>query len=417
MKFLRVLTLKKFEVFAHQNKFIRTKTKFPALVAGYGSGKTLAFCLKAIAECGRNPTKTILLAEPTFPMVRDVLQPMLEHCIREVGFNYEYFATAGRYKVWWNGGWGNILLRSAENWVRWAGLNLAGFGIDEAALLKNDSAWKMGLGRLREGTHLSGWTTTTPEGFNWHYTYWEENPRNGYELIRGKTFDNKFLPQEFIDTLLDNYDERLVRAYLHGEYVNLQYGQTYYSFSRENNVKQNVSYDSALPLLVGMDFNVDPMCSVLWQRHHHFPFIRIFDEIKIRHSNTEDLMTDRLCKEIRNRYDSNNIVVYPDPTGKARGTSTKRTDFDIIRENNMRIKAKKMSPSVTDSVNVVNNCMSKLVVDEKCLSLIKDWEQVVNKDGTREIDKSNPELTHMSDAIRYALDIEFPLRKIKIRQL
>lgn len=387
-------------------------------MAGYGSGKTLAFCLKALAECGRNPSKVILLAEPTYPMVRDVLQPTFEHCMREVGFAWNYVATALKYRVMWQGGWCDVLLRSAENYQRWAGLNLAGFGLDEAALLKDDSAWKMGLGRLRDGEHLTGWTTTTPEGFNWHYEYWEDNPRQGYELIRGKTFDNKFLPQEFIDTLLENYDERLVRAYLHGEYVNLQYGQTYYAFTREHNIKEKVEYDKHLPLLVGMDFNVDPMCAVLWQKHHHTPEIRIFDEIKIRHSNTEDLMTDRLCKEIKNRYpQANKIIVYPDPSGKARGTSTKKSDFDIIRMNKMQIKAKKSAPSITDSVNVVNKAFKTLIVDKNCKALIRDWEQVVNKDGTREIDKSNAELTHMSDAIRYALDLEFPMRKIKIRQL
>ena len=67
------LTSQKFRVYKHQNAFIRTKDKFPALVAGYGSGKTYAFCLKALAELGRNPGKICLLAEPVYPMVRDVL--------------------------------------------------------------------------------------------------------------------------------------------------------------------------------------------------------------------------------------------------------------------------------------------------------------------------------------------------------
>jgi hypothetical protein len=410
--------LKKFEVFAHQNKFIRSKSKFPALVAGYGAGKTVAFVLKALIELGRNPSKVILLAEPTYPMVRDVLQPTLEYAINELGFKYEHSATRGRYRVIWKGGWGDILLRSAENYIRWAGLNLAGFGIDEAALLKDDSAWKMGLGRLREGTHLCAWTTTTPEGFNWHYNYWEENLKDGYEIIRGKTFDNTYLPQEFIDSLLDNYDDRLVRAYLHGEYVNLQYGRTYYSFSREDNVVDELQFDPTLPLLVGMDFNVDPMCGVLWQRHVHEPFIRIFDEVFIRHSDEDDLMTERMCNEIHRRYpNATSIIAYPDPTGKKRGTAHRKSDFDIIRSSGMRIKAKRHSPSITDSVNSVNNAMKWLKINKSCVKLIKDWEQVVNKEGTREIDKSNTELTHMSDAIRYALDIEFPVRKINIKQL
>ena len=196
----------KFDVFAHQKEFIKTDAKFPALVAGYGAGKTVSLVLRALSEAGKNPTKSILLAEPTYPMIRDVLMPTLEETMNKLGFQYEFKATEGKYTVIWDGGWANIICISAENYMRWAGLNLAGFGIDEAALLKDDKAWKMGLSRLRDGNHLSGFTTTTPEGFNWHYKYWQENPKDGYNLIRGKTFDNKFQPQEFIDSLLDNYD-------------------------------------------------------------------------------------------------------------------------------------------------------------------------------------------------------------------
>ena len=37
----------RFDVFKHQNKFIRTTEKFPLLCGGYGSGKTVSLCLKA----------------------------------------------------------------------------------------------------------------------------------------------------------------------------------------------------------------------------------------------------------------------------------------------------------------------------------------------------------------------------------
>ena len=132
-----------FGVFNHQDKFLTSEAKFPSLVTGYGGGKTVAFVLKALEECGRNAGKTILLAEPVFPMVRDVLQPTLESVLRQLKFDYEYRASDLQYIVKWKGGWAKILLRSAENWRRWAGLNLAGGGIDEAGLLKDDGAWKM----------------------------------------------------------------------------------------------------------------------------------------------------------------------------------------------------------------------------------------------------------------------------------
>ena len=418
--------MKSFKVFKHQNQFIRCNAKYPALVAGYGSGKTVAFVLKALLEAGRNPQKTILLAEPTFPMIRDVLQPTLEETLEQLGFSFKYRASEMKYTIKWKNGYSNIILRSAENYRRWAGLNLAGFGIDEAALLKDDKAWKMGLSRLRDGKHLSGFITTTPEGFNFVYDLWKDKPKSGYELVQGKTTDNKYLPQDFIDSLYENYDTKLISSYIDGNFVNLQYGTCYYAFDRAKNVDK-VSYNSSLPIRIAMDFNVDPISCVLFQIHREKPKIRVFDEIQLSHSGGNDLMTERLAKLIKEKYPYENpnllqpkwqkvdttghYICYPDPAGKNRHTSAMMSDHDILRQQGFGLRVKKKAPSVVDSVNAVNKAMEFTMVDSKCKEFIKDLEQVVLKEGTRDIDKSNSSLTHLTDAFRYAVDYEFPVKK------
>ena len=418
--------MKSYKVFKHQNNFIRSKSKYPALVAGYGSGKTVAFVLKAILEAGRNPCKTILLAEPTYPMIRDVLQPTLEETLEKLGFNFKYKASETKYTIMWKNGYSNIILRSAENFRRWAGLNLAGFGIDEAALLKDDKAWKMGLSRLRDGNHLSGWITTTPEGFNFVYDLWKDNPKNEYHLVQGKTTDNTFLPQDFIDSLYENYDEKLISSYIHGNFVNLQYGTCYYGFNRDDNVKQ-VSYNSSLPIRIAMDFNIDPISCVLFQIYRDKPRIRVFDEIQLSHSGGYQLMTERIAKLIKEKYPYENpnllqpknklvdttghYICYPDPAGKNRHTSALMSDHDILRRQGFGLRVKKKAPSIIDSVNAVNKAMEYTIISPKCEEFIKDLEQVVLKEGTREIDKSNSNRTHLTDAFRYAIDYEFPVKK------
>ena len=418
--------MKKFKVFKHQNEFIRSQAKYPALVAGYGSGKTVAFVLKAILEAGRNPKKTILLAEPTFPMIRDVLQPTLEETLEQLGFTYKYRASEMKYTIQWKNGYSNIILRSAENYRRWAGLNLCGIGLDEAALLKDDKAWKMGLSRLRDGHHLSGWITTTPEGFNFVYDLWKDKPKTGYELVQGKTTDNKYLPQDFIDSLYENYDTKLISSYIDGNFVNLQYGTCYYAFDRAKNVDK-VSYNSSLPIRIAMDFNVDPISCVLFQIYKDKPKIRVFDEIQLSHSGGVDLMTERLAKLIKEKYPYENpnllpprnkvvdttghYICYPDPAGKNRHTSAMMSDHDILRQQGFGLRVKKKAPSIVDSVNAVNKAMEFTMVDPQCKEFIKDLEQVVLKEGTRDIDKSNSSLTHLTDAFRYAVDYEFPVKK------
>ena len=62
----------------------------------------------------------------------------------------------------------------------------------------------------------------------------------------------------------------------------------------------------------------------------------------------------------------------------------------------------------------MNNNLSKrnIIIDPKCINLIKDLEQVVNKEGTREIDKaSNSDLSHISDALGYYVDYKYPTVK------
>ena len=166
----------KIRLFQHQADYVNSDAKYPFLLGGYGSGKTVGFCVFALRQCAKNAGKTILLAEPTYPMIRDVLQPTFEGLVRQLGFSYEYSATEMKYRVKWEGGWCDVLMRSAENYQRWAGLNLAAAGIDEADQLRDDRAWKMLLSRLRDGNTLTAFGSGTPEGFKFVYKYWGDSP-------------------------------------------------------------------------------------------------------------------------------------------------------------------------------------------------------------------------------------------------
>jgi len=388
--------------------------KYPFMIGGVGSGKTTAFCIFALNQCAKNPGKTILLAEPTYPMIRDVLQPTFESVLRQAGFDYEYTATSTKYRVYWKGGWCDVIMRSAENYMRWAGLNLAAGGIDEADQLRDDRAWKMLLSRLRDGNTLTAFGSGTPEGFKFVYKYWGDNPGEGYKLIRGRTEDNIMLPEEFIKSLKDNYDENLLRAYLQGEFVNLQQGATYYQFTRtgdNSNVRKN-TYNPKLPVRLSCDHNVSPTTGAIFQTYNEPPYVRVFDEVELHHGGGSEIITERLAQEVKGRYPNNKYIAYPDPSGKARHTSSLHTDHQLLLRAGFQLKVKPVSPRITDSVNAVNKiCEGNLIIDPSCKGLITDLEQTVNKPGTREIDKSNKERTHFSDGLRYAIDFEYPIIK------
>ena len=124
-------------------------------------------------------------------------------------------------------------------------------------------------------------------------------------------------------------------------------------------------------------------------------------------------MTERMADEIKQRYPNSKIICYPDPAGKARGTNSTFSDHELLRLAKFTLRVKRQAPSVIDSVNAVNNAMKECIIDKRCKGFIRDLEQVTNKEGTRIIEKNNPELTHYSDAFRYSCDYEFPVRKPK----
>lgn len=344
------------------------------------------------------------MAEPTYPMIKDVLQPTLEKLLEMVGWEYDYSASDLRYRVRWRSGWADIILRSSENFKRWAGLNLSAGGLDEADILKDGGkVWRMLLSRLREGNTLQAFITTTPEGFGWVYQNWVEEKKEGYDLIQGRTMDNKSLPPEFIESLKANYDEKLQKAYLEGEFCHI-FGsqQTYYMFSRKNIHK--VQYNPKLPIILGLDFNVSPCVCVLLQQYNSQPSIRVFDEIILSHSGEGELLTERMAREIISRYPRNNYICYPDPSGRNRSTSSRRSDHKILRDHKFDVRAERRTIPLLDSINLTNKVMNGTVIDPSCKNLIRDLEQVINKKGSRsDIDKSNKDLTHSSDGFRYAV--------------
>jgi hypothetical protein len=119
-----------------------------------------------------------------------------------------------------------------------------------------------------------------------------------------------------------------------------------------------------------------------------------------------------MAQLIKQKYPNSQYIVYPDASGFQRHTSAMLSDIDLLRQAGFTIKVRKTNPPVTNRVNSVNKMLEgNCIIDPSCKMLIQDLEQVTNKQGTREIDKSNKMLTHMSDALGYAIEWEFPIIK------
>ena len=84
----------------------------------------------------------------------------------------------------------------------------------------------------------------------------------GEEIPKAKTYNNKFLPADYVDNLYKQYSSDLVEQYIEGNFINLTQGKVYKNFDRDvNGVIKD--YDPNLPLILCVDFNVNPMKWVL----------------------------------------------------------------------------------------------------------------------------------------------------------
>ena len=144
---------------------------------------------------------------------------------------------------------------------------------------------------------------------------------------------------------------------------------------------------------------------------HEKPNIRVFKTYSLSHAGEGDLLTDRLCQQIKQEYPNNTYYSYPDATGTSRHSSARYSDIDILRRY-FKVRVKHINPLVVNRVNAMNKALQdNIIIDPTCKDLIHDLERTTNKPNTREIDKSNKILTHLTDALGYSVEWEYPVVK------
>ncbi len=359
-----------------------------------------------------NPGRLGLLGAPTYPMLRDATQATLFEILDANDVPYDYNKAENILAMQETGS--RILFRPVDEFERLRGTNLAWFGLDELTYTQ-EAAWLRLEGRLRDpkATRLAGFAVWTPKGYDWVYRKFMGDKVAGYEAIVAKPFENRFLLEripDFYDHLKQSYDETFYQQEVLGTYLNLTGGLVYSSFVRDEHVT-DLSCEPDLPLFWTLDFNVDPMSSLVAQIVRGQ--VRVLDEIVLRHATTS-----QACEEFLKRFPRHaaGIVVYGDASGYKEQT-TGTSDYQMIKEyfavhgiTQTQYRVPKANPSVRERINLTNSKLRSaageigLVVDRKCKELIKDFEQVCFKADSNQIDKDRDRRrTHLSDALGYLL--------------
>jgi len=239
----------------------------------------------------------------------------------------------------------------------------------------------------------------------------------GYETVLAKPFENRFLLTQipdYYERLKHSYDARFYEQEVLGNYLHLHVGRVYHAFDRAGNVGA-VELDETRPLLWALDFNVDPMSSVIAQVVEDR--VVVLDEIVLSRATTM-----QACEEFQGRFCSHaaGVVVYADATG-TRMQSTGSSDIAVLKKffssgeyGTVTPRVPRSNPPVRDRVNLMNAKLGsaaggrQITVSTRCKELIKDFEQVAYKEGSQVVDKEkDPKRTHLSDALGYLVWQEF----------
>ncbi len=393
-----------------QKKFHESEARFKGFSGPIGSGKSQALCQEAIKLSYLNPGRTGLIGAPTYPMLRDATQVALIEILELNRIPHE-LNRAENFLVFRETR-SRVLFRAVEEFERLRGSNLAWFGLDELTYT-SEEAWLRLEGRLRDpkAARLCGFAVWTPKGYDWVYERFVASCVEGYETVVARPFENRFLLDripDYYDRLKSSYDARFYQQEALGEYLSLHAGRVYYAFERQGNVAV-AEVDNRRPLLWALDFNVDPMCSVVAQVDEER--VTVLDEIVLSRASTRDA-----CEEFGRRFPRHvgGLVVYADATG-ARLQTTGTTDLTILKEflrdgayGEVKFRIPRANPAVRERVTLMNAKLESaagersLQMHPGCKELIKDFEQVTYKENSLVIDKErDPRRTHLSDAVGY----------------
>jgi hypothetical protein len=351
-----------------------------------------------------------LVGAPTYPMLRDATQNTLFEILDRNRIPHDF--NKAENVLIMRDTRSKVLFRAVDEFDRLRGTNLAWFGVDELTYTPED-AWLVLEGRLRDprAKRLCGFAVWTPKGYDWVYRRFLDQPVEGYEAVIARAFENCHVLEripDFYERLKRSYDENFFRQEVLGEYVNSSGGRVYAQFDRKTHM-QDLSVDGSAALLWALDFNVDPMCSVVAQIAGKT--VRVLDEIVLGRATTR-----QACEEFHARYRNHRggVVIYGDASG-GRQQTTGSSDYQIIQEYfrqegypRWEYKVPRANPPVRDRVMLVNVKLRSaseevhLLIDRKCKGLAKDFEQVVYKPESTIVDKErDPQLTHLSDALGY----------------
>jgi len=403
------------------------KHRFFVLPPGRRSRKTLLSARKVLLEALRNPDKRYFHAAPTRQQAKSIFWKRLKtECdafIKGKPNETDLFITL------LNGT--EIHVVGLDNPKRIEGQPWHGCHLSEFDDYKHD-AWESNIRPVLSDTNGFAILDGVPEGRGNLYEkalYACDNaipetlPNVGAfyeskvdpEWCYYHWFSSDVLPPAEIEAARRELDPKIFKQEYEGSFEGFD-GLAYYAFSHKNIVDKQ-PLNPKKEIIIAMDFNYDPMCSVALQENEYG------DPTVIEAFAFSNCDTDAACDRIIDFFgDEHRYIIYADASAKNRSAhGAGKTDLIMIQQAFSRCKSfwvrvKPANPKRKDRLNAVNGMLqnsageSRLKIAKHCLPLIRDFQKVTMEEFLNG-NFSDPNLGHITDALGYFIEYKYPIKR------
>lgn len=353
---------------APQWSVFNSNARFRVLVAGRRFGKTYLSIVE-LCRAAWSPGRLAWYVAPTYKQAKRVAWKALKQITRPYWVSTPNETDLRIELV--NGG--TICLRGADNYDSLRGDGLDFVVLDEYASMAPE-AWTEVIRPALADRRGHALFIGTPRGRNHFYDlYRAMQGQADWTTFQFTTEQGGNVTREELESATHDLDERTYRQEFQASFENLGAGLVYYAFDRDRNVEP-LRYNPNLPLFWSLDFNMNPMCSVIGQRQGDQ--VHILDELVLSDSNTEAAcyaFWEKLAQMHLHSIYAPQLHIYGDATGNSRRTSASRTDWQIVQDFfrrqfcQMTRKVLSSNPPVKDRTNCVNAMLRNQAGDRRLL--------------------------------------------------
>lgn len=411
--------LKLYSPHSAQLAFHQSQARYRVASWGRQSGKSTA-CLNELARrAWEQPGGVFWFISPTFDQARTQYRRLVSMLMPCQEIMLKKNQTELRIKLI---NQSEIVFKSGEVGENLRGATLHGVVIDEV----RDQApelWPMIIRPMLATTR--GWAcfVSTPRGHDAFFDLSEKALTDSeWKTFHAPSTCNPLFTQQEFENARSEMSEGFFAQEILAEFRDLHAGSAYVNFGDHNlTTVSPFSRDASLvsphlPVIVALDFNLSPAIALLGQeRNGEFYW---FDEVYVERSHTQEIALE-IVSRLKRLNHKMPITIIGDATGKAgQRAAMGRSDYSIIEEIFSQAgiqfynRTPDSNPQVRDRVNVVNSKLRSAdgqahiwLHPEKCPRLKRDIQRVTWKKGLSDkLDQTtDPTLTHLSDAMGYAI--------------